>query len=116
MTLACPEGYELAEEFTRNVNISHNQEDAFDGADFIYTKNWSSYSDYGKILPIQSDWIVNEDKMALTNNGKFMHCLPIRRNVIATDHVLDHQSIIYQQAENRTWAAQAVLDQISKVL
>ena len=116
VTLACPQGYELAPEFTEGIPILHNQEEAFDGADFIYTKNWSSYSDYGKILDKSPNWMITEEKMALTNHGKFMHCLPIRRNVVASDGVLDNHSVIYQQAENRTWAAQAVLDALASQL
>ncbi len=110
VTLACPPGYELAEEFTRGIPIVHDQRAAFEGADIIYTKNWSSYQDYGKVLETSDAWMVTAEKMALTNQGKFMHCLPIRRNVVATDEVLDQHSIIYQQAGNRTWAAQAVLN------
>lgn len=110
LTIAHPEGYELNEEFTQGVDISYNQEQAFKGADFIYAKNWSCYRDYGKTLKNLDHWVVNEKKMKLTNNAKFMHCLPIRRNVIATDQVLDApSSLILEQANNRTFAAQAVL-------
>ena len=110
LTIAHPEGYELNEEFTQGVEISYNQEQAFKGADFIYAKNWSCYRDYGKTLKNLDHWVVNEKKMKLTNNAKFMHCLPIRRNVIATDQVLDaSSSLILEQANNRTFAAQAVL-------
>lgn len=110
LTIAHPEGYELNEEFTQGVEISYNQEHAFKGADFIYAKNWSCYRDYGKTLKNLDHWVVNEKKMKLTNNAKFMHCLPIRRNVIATDQVLDaSSSLILEQANNRTFAAQAVL-------
>jgi N-succinyl-L-ornithine transcarbamylase len=116
VTLACPKGYELAPEFMENASLIHDQEQAFAGADIIYAKNWSSYLHYGEILPVADNWTVDEQKMKLTNNAKFMHCLPIRRNVVATDHVLDHQSVIYQQAGNRTWAAQAVLQTILESL
>lgn len=111
ITLACPEGYELADEFTAGVNIEHDQNKAFEGANIVYTKNWSSYKHYGQRLEVKTDWTVTAAKMALTNNGKFMHCLPIRRNVVATDEVVD-SSIIYQQAKNREYAAQAVLQEI----
>ena len=105
-----PKGYELSEEFTAGVPIEYNQDAAFKNADFIYAKNWSSYTDYGKILSMDSSWMITEQKMALTNNAKFMHCLPVRRNQIVTDGVLDSKnSIIIPQARNRTFAAMAVL-------
>ncbi|MDG1849430.1 MAG: N-acetylornithine carbamoyltransferase [Flavobacteriales bacterium] len=110
LTITHPKGYELKEEFTQGVEISYDQEKAFENADFIYAKNWSCYHDYGKTLKNLDHWVVNEQKMKLTNNAKFMHCLPIRRNVIATDQVLDaSSSLILEQANNRTFAAQAVL-------
>ncbi|MFN8357143.1 MAG: N-acetylornithine carbamoyltransferase [Spirosomataceae bacterium] len=105
-----PKGYELAPEFSGNAYLTHDQREAFDGADFIYAKNWSSYTDYGKILSQDPDWMVTTDKMALTNQAKFMHCLPVRRNVVVEDAVIDSpNSIVVQQAANRVWAAQAVL-------
>lgn len=108
-----PQGYELAPEFVRQAQVTHNQREAFAGADFIYAKNWSSYTDYGKILSQDPDWMVTPDKMALTNNAKFMHCLPVRRNVVVADAVIDSpNSIVVQQAANRVWAAQAVLKQM----
>jgi N-succinyl-L-ornithine transcarbamylase len=108
-----PAGYELASEFVGTAQVTHQQRDAFAGADFIYAKNWSSYTDYGKILSQDPDWMITPDKMALTNNAKFMHCLPVRRNVVVADAVLDSpNSIVVQQAGNRVWAAQAVLKQM----
>lgn len=108
-----PEGYELAPEFAGNAQVTHNQREAFAGADFIYAKNWSSYTDYGKILSQNPDWMVTADKMALTNNAKFMHCLPVRRNVVVEDAVIDSpNSIVVHQAANRVWAAQAVLKRL----
>lgn len=108
-----PEGYDLAEEFRGNAPIIRDQAEAFKDADFIYAKNWSSYEDYGKILKSDFDWMINEEKMALTNSAKFMHCLPVRRNVVVSDGVLDSpQSIVIQQAGNREWAAQAVIKRI----
>lgn len=108
-----PEGYELAPEFMGNVKVEYDQNKAFKGADFIYAKNWSSYTSYGKILSKDYGWTVNEEKMALTNNAKFMHCLPVRRNVIVTDGVLDGPvSIVVDQAANREITAQAVLKMI----
>lgn len=110
LTITHPVGYELKEEFTQGVEISYDQEKAFENADFIYAKNWSCYRDYGNTLQNLDHWVVNQEKMQLTNNAKFMHCLPIRRNVIATDQVLDAPtSLILEQANNRTFAAQAVL-------
>jgi N-succinyl-L-ornithine transcarbamylase len=112
-TITQPEGYELNEEFTQGVNIEYNQEKAFEGADFIYAKNWSSYQDYGKILEVKKDWQITQAKMNLTNQAKFMHCLPVRRNVVVEDAVLNSdQSIVVQQAGNRLWAAQVVLKQM----
>ncbi|MDJ1502475.1 N-acetylornithine carbamoyltransferase [Xanthocytophaga agilis] len=108
-----PEGYDLAPEFVGNAQVVYNQREAFEGADFIYTKNWSSYKDYGKVLTQNPDWMITMDKMRLTNNGKFMHCLPVRRNLKVTDEVLDSpQSIVIPQAGNRVWSAQVVLKQI----
>jgi N-succinyl-L-ornithine transcarbamylase len=105
-----PEGYELNPEFTAGVTITHDQDEAFKDADFIYAKNWSNYKDYGQITCNDPSWTVNEEKMSLTNNGKFMHCLPVRRNMIVTDAVLDSGvSIVIPQANNRTYAAQAIL-------
>jgi len=108
-----PEGYELAPEFMGEVKVEYDQKKAFEGADFIYAKNWSSYTNYGKVLSKDYSWTVNEEKMALTNNAKFMHCLPVRRNVVVTDGVIDNQnSIVVQQAANREVTAQAVLKMI----
>ncbi|WP_346858700.1 N-acetylornithine carbamoyltransferase [uncultured Draconibacterium sp.] len=108
-----PEGYELAPEFMGDVKVEYDQKKAFEGADFIYAKNWASYTDYGKILSKDMSWTVNEEKMALTNNAKFMHCLPVRRNVVVTDGVIDSpNSIVVEQAKNREVTAQAVLKMI----
>lgn len=111
VVLTHPEGYELSEEFTSGIQITNNQYEAFSGADFIYAKNWSSYSDYGKNPRVEESWTIDEEIMNLTNNGKFMHCLPIRRNVVATDKVIDG-SLVYKQAKNREYAAQAVLQNL----
>lgn len=112
-TITHPKGYELDDRFSGNAKITHNQLEAFEQADFIYAKNWSSYTDYGKILKTDLDWMVNSQKMALTNNAKFMHCLPVRRNVVVADDVIDSlDSIVIQQAGNREWAAQAVIKRI----
>ncbi|MGZ0015279.1 acetylornithine carbamoyltransferase [Yeosuana sp. AK3] len=105
-----PEGYNLNPEITANTPIIHNQEEAFKNADFIYVKNWSSYTDYGKILNTDPNWMITKEKLG---DAKFMHCLPVRRNVIVEDAVLDsNSSIVIQQANNRTYAAQLVLKKI----
>jgi N-succinyl-L-ornithine transcarbamylase len=105
-----PQGYELAPEFMGNLRVEYDQEKAFEGADFIYAKNWSSYTNYGKILSKDMSWTVDSAKMALTNNAKFMHCLPVRRNMIVTDEVIDSKnSIVIDEAENRVFSAQTVL-------
>ena len=112
-----PEGYELSPEFMGNVKVEYNQKKAFEGADFIYAKNWASYSSYGQILINDLNWTVNADKMALTNHAKFMHCLPVRRNVVVTDEVIDSaDSVVIQQAANREVTAQAVLKMILEEL
>jgi len=116
-TIAHPEGYELAPEFSGNAKITHDPKEAFEGADFIYAKNWSSYEEYGKILSSDPAWMVSTEKMKLTNNAKFMHCLPVRRNVVVEDAVIDSpNSIVIQQAGNRVWAAQAVIKSILESL
>ncbi|MEA5425184.1 N-acetylornithine carbamoyltransferase [Arcicella lustrica] len=108
-----PEGYELAPEFVGNAKVTHNQEEAFKDADFIYAKNWSSYTKYGQILNQDPSWMVTMEKMKLTNNAKFMHCLPVRRNIVVEDAVLDSpNSVVVQQAGNRVWSAQVVMKQI----
>ena len=108
-----PKGYELAEQFTRGVNIEYNQDKAFADADFIYAKNWSSYQSYGQKLTEDSNWMVTSEKMALTNQAKFMHCLPVRRNVVVADSVLDgSSSVVVEQAANRVVSAQVVLKKI----
>lgn len=115
LTLTHPEGYELSKQFTDGITISNNQKEAFGNADFVYAKNWSSYSKYGQTPEVKDDWTITKEKMDLTNQGKFMHCLPIRRNVVATDEVIDH-SLVYQQAKNREYAAQAVFQNILEAL
>ena len=109
-----PKGYELNEEITNNITINHNQKDALKDADFVYTKNWSSYKDYGKVLNTDANWIITREKLG---TAKFMHCLPVRRNVVVEDAVLDSEnSIVIEQANNRTFAAQIVLKNILKSL
>ena len=108
-----PEGYELNPEITKDIPLYYNQEEAFEGADFVYAKNWCSYSEYGQILRSDPEWMITDEKMKLTQDAKFMHCLPIRRNLVASDAVLDHpNSLVIEQANNRTFAAQWVLKQL----
>ena len=110
-----PKGYELAPEFVGNARVEYDQRKAFEGADFIYAKNWSAYADpnYGKVLSTDRDWTVDTRKMALTNNAYFMHCLPVRRNMIVTDEVIESpQSIVIPEAMNREISAQVVLKRI----
>ena len=112
-----PEGYELDEKFTKNATIINNPEEALKNADYVYVKNWSSYHDYGKIISNDKSWMLTNKKLALTNDAKIMHCLPVRRNVELSDEVLDSKhSLVTQQAGNRVWAAQAVLSEILKSL
>ncbi|MFQ3296874.1 MAG: N-succinyl-L-ornithine transcarbamylase [Polaribacter sp.] len=108
--IANPEGYNLNPEITKNTPIYHDQEAAFKDADFVYTKNWSSYEAYGKVLNTATDWMLTKEKLG---NAKFMHCLPVRRNVVVEDAVLDSDSsLVIEQANNRTFAAQLVLKKI----
>lgn len=111
--IANPEGYDLDKSFTKDATIFNNQEEALKDADFVYVKNWSNYKDYGKIVPVPGDWMLNNKKLEITNNAKVMHCLPVRRNVELSDEVLDGpHSIVTEEAGNRVWAAQAVLADI----
>lgn len=105
-----PKGYELAPEFAGNAPVVYDQDEAFKNADFIYAKNWSSYKQYGQVLSSDESWMITNDKMKLTNEGRFMHCLPVRRNLVVADEVLDSDaSAVIHQAGNRVWSAQAVL-------
>ncbi|WP_282080734.1 N-acetylornithine carbamoyltransferase [Aquimarina algiphila] len=108
-----PVGFELASQITKEVPINYNQENALKDADFVYVKNWSAYEDYGKTLTDDPSWKISQEKMNLTNDAKFMHCLPVRRNVVVDDDVIDSEnSIVIEQANNRTYAAQLVLKKI----
>jgi len=112
-----PEGYALSTEFTKGATIEYNQEQALKDADFVYVKNWSSYEQYGKVLSKDASWMMTNKKLALTNNAKVMHCLPVRRNVELSDEILDGpNSLVTQEASNRVWAAQAVLAEILKAI
>ena len=110
-----PKGYELDSQFVGNAKVEYDQKKAFEGADFIYAKNWSAYADpnYGKILSTDRAWTVDAAKMALTNNAFFMHCLPVRRNMIVSDEVIEGpRSLVIPEAANREISAQVVLKRI----
>lgn len=111
--IAHPEGYELDERFTRGASVTHDPLAALTGADFVYVKNWSSYHDYGKVLNSDPAWTVTEARLKNAPDAKVMHCLPVRRNVVIADEVLDGpRSVVVREAGNRIWAAQAVLSEI----
>lgn len=105
-----PKGYELDPSITKDCTIEHDQEKALENADFVYVKNWSSYTNYGQIKSQDANWQMTLKKLG---KAKFMHCLPVRRNVVVADEVLDSdQSLVIEQANNRTYAAQLVLKKI----
>lgn len=111
--IAHPEGYALNPKITEGITCTTDQEKAMEGADFVYTKNWCSYEQYGQILRTDDEWMITPEKMQRTNDGKFMHCLPIRRNIVAADGVLDSpNSLVIQQSQNRIFSAQSVLKQV----
>jgi N-succinyl-L-ornithine transcarbamylase len=115
LVITHPEGYELDPSFTGNATIEYDQRKALKDADFVYAKNWAAYNEpnYGKVLSRDRSWTVDTDKMALTNNAFFMHCLPVRRNMIVTDDVIESpQSIVIPEAANREISAQTVLKKI----
>jgi N-succinyl-L-ornithine transcarbamylase len=108
-----PEDYELDQKFTKGATITHNQDEALKDADYVYVKNWSTYTDYGKIYNNDPEWMMTNQKLSITNNAKVMHCLPVRRNVELSDEILDGpNSLVIQEAFNRVWAAQVVLSEI----
>jgi N-succinyl-L-ornithine transcarbamylase len=108
-----PKHYELDGQFTKGATILHHQDEALQGADYVYIKNWSTYTEYGKVMCNDTGWMLTNKKLSLTNKARVMHCLPVRRNVELSDEVLDSPaSLVTQQAGNRVWAAQAVLSEI----
>lgn len=108
-----PEDYELAEKFTKGATLTYEQDEALEGADYVYVKNWSTYNDYGKIYSNDPGWMLTLEKLKLTNSARVMHCLPVRRNVELSDEILDSEySLVTQEASNRVWAAQAVISEI----
>lgn len=114
-----PHGYELDPKFTGSAQIEYDQDKALQGADFVYAKNWAAYADpnYGKVLSTDRNWTVTTEKMALTNNAFFMHCLPVRRNMIVSDDVIESpRSLVIPEAANREISAQLVLKRILESL
>ncbi len=114
-----PHGYELSKEFAGDAVIEYDYNKAYEGADFIYAKNWSSFNDdtYGQILNIDRSWMVDSAKMQLTRHARFMHCLPVRRNMIVTDEVIESvNSIVVPQAANRVVSAQVVIREMLRAL
>lgn len=112
-----PEGYELDPAFVGKAKVEYDRKKAFEGADFIYAKNWSAYTDpnYGKVLSTDKTWTVDTDDMRLTDGAFFMHCLPVRRNMIVTDDVIESEkSIVIPEAANREISAQTVLYRMLK--
>ena len=110
--IANPEGYDLAPEFVGEARVTHDQDEALRGADFVYAKNWSAYEgdNYGKVLSRDRSWTVTKEKMALTDNAFFMHCLPVRRNMIVSDEVIEGpRSLVIPEAANRVVSAQTVI-------
>lgn len=114
-----PEGYELDPKFVRGAKVEYDQDKALAGADFVYAKNWAVFADehYGQILSKDRSWTVTTEKMALTNNAYFMHCLPVRRNMIVSDEVIESpQSIVIPEAANREISAQTVIKRMLESL
>lgn len=114
-----PHGYELSEEFTAGVPVLYDQDVALAGADFVYAKNWSAFADpnYGKVLSTDRSWTITAEKMALTDNAYFMHCLPVRRNMIVSDDVIESdRSIVIPEAANREISAMVVLKRMLESL
>jgi len=108
--IAQPRGYELNEQFTNGAQLVYEQEKAFENADFIYVKNWSSYKEYGQVLPVEHNWMPTLKSLERTNNARVMHCLPVRRDLELGSDILDSaRSLVIEEAGNRVWAAQAVL-------
>ncbi|ERJ58543.1 Rossmann-fold NAD(P)-binding domain-containing protein [Sphingobacterium paucimobilis] len=116
-TVAHPAGYELADNFTKGATITNNLNEALSGADFVYVKNWSSYKEYGEVYPVSEDWMMNNQKLSLTNDAKVMHCLPVRRDLELSSEILDGpSSLVIKEASNRVWAAQVVLKRMLESL
>src|SRR5690606_21412602 len=112
-SIANPEGYDLSKDFTGDAKVYHNQQEALKDADFVYVKNWSSFDEYGKMPEVKGNWLLGEEFLKTNPETKFMHCLPVRRNLEMSDAVLDSaNSLVYQQANNRTLSAQLIMKKI----
>ncbi|MEW7279175.1 acetylornithine carbamoyltransferase [Aquimarina sp. 2201CG1-2-11] len=110
LTIVHPKGYELDKEITGQTHVMYDQDQALQNADFVYVKNWSSFTDYGKIISKDKNWMITPEKLG---DAKFMHCLPVRRNVVVAEEVMDSRSVLcIEQSNNRTFAAQVVLKNI----
>lgn len=117
LVITHPKGYELDPRYAGNAVVETDQDKALEGADFVYVKNWSSVTPYGQVLTRDSSWMITSEKLRVTNKAKVMHCLPVRRNLVIADDVLDSDaSVVVLQAGNRVWAAQAVLSEILRNL
>jgi N-succinyl-L-ornithine transcarbamylase len=113
LTITHPEGYELDEIFTKGATLEYDQRKALEDADFVYVKNWSSFNDYGKILSTDASWMLTEKHLNQAPEARVMHCLPVRRNLELSDEILDgSRSLVQKQAENRIYAAQAVISKL----
>lgn len=113
LVIANPVGYDLDKKLTKDTPVIHDQDEALKDADFVYVKNWSSFDEYATLPEVKENWMLTDGKLAVTNKAKVMHCLPVRRNVELSDEVMDGEnSIIYQQAKNRIFSAQAVFSGI----
>ena len=116
-TIAHPAGYELSEEFTNGATITNNLEEALQDADFVYVKNWSSFKEYGEVYPVNENWMMDNEKLKITNDAKIMHCLPVRRDLELSSEILDGpNSLVIKEASNRVWAAQVVLKRMLESL
>ena len=116
-TVAQPAGFELSEEFTKGASITTDLNAALAGADFVYVKNWSSFKEYGQVYPVQENWMMDNQKLALTNDAKVMHCLPVRRDLELSAEILDGpNSLVIKEASNRVWAAQVVIKRMLEEL
>ncbi|MCV6628629.1 MAG: N-acetylornithine carbamoyltransferase [Flavobacteriaceae bacterium] len=115
LVICNPVGYNLNPDLVGDTPVIHDQEAAFAGADFVYAKSWSAFEPYGTLPMVKGNWQIDQHKMKLTNQAKFMHCLPVRRNVVVSDAVLDSEaSIVISQAHNRTYSAQLVIQKLLK--
>ena len=115
--IAHPDGYALSESFTQGATITNVLDEALAGADFVYVKNWSSFTDYGKVHSVSDDWLLDQARLEQTNEAKVMHCLPVRRDLELASEVLDGpNSLVIQEAGNRVWAAQIVLKRMLEKL